>query len=426
VASGKVLDPVVDQWPGKEAPKKVRLRRTRLVKVLGLDVDRDKITDALASLEIRMSGEWSKGDDSARFEPPSYRKDIEIEEDLIEEVARVVGYDRIPSVLRDVSVAAREEPTEAPLVTRVVQICCGLGFDEILSTALVGDVPREVVPADPADDLWEIQNPKSRELKHLRVSLLPGLLQTAARNLRHGAHEVRLVEAGPVFRASPPPLGTQRTEIALAIVGVGDPWAQPGATQDRYLEMKGAVESCLRALGIDSQRSAPYHEPCWAQGAGAAVESGGKRLARLGQVAPGLAGAAGLERPAWAAVLDLSAIADLVPPRRRFTALPKYPSVKRDVAVVVDRAVSQSEVEETIRRGGGRLLESVRLFDVFEGEQLGSGKKSLAYALEFRSAERTLQDREVDEAVHELVRALGSAVGATLRGGVESSAAGRP
>jgi phenylalanyl-tRNA synthetase beta chain len=86
----------------------------------------------------------------------------------------------------------------------------------------------------------------------------------------------------------------------------------------------------------------------------------------------------------------------------------------------------QSEVEETIRRGGGRLLESVRLFDVFEGEQLGSGKKSLAYALEFRSAERTLQDREVDEAVHELVRALGSAVGATLRGGVESSAAGRP
>ena len=156
------------------------------------------------------------------------------------------------------------------------------------------------------------------------------------------------------------------------------------------------------------------------------MESNGKRLARLGQVAPGLAAATGLERPAWAAVLDVSVIAELVPHRRRFTPLPKYPSVKRDVAVVVDRAVSQSEVEETIRRSGGRLLESVRLFDVFEGEQLGSGKKSLAYALEFRSPERTLQDREVDEAVHDLVRALASTLGATLRGGVESTAAGRP
>src|SRR6266850_510856 len=426
VASGKVLDPVVDQWPGKEAPKKVRLRRDRLVKLLGLDVDRDRITAALASLEVRMSGEWSKGDDSARFGPPSYRKDLEIEEDLIEEVARVVGYDRIPLAFRDVTVPAREERSEAPLVTRMTEICCGLGFDEILSTVLVGEIPPEVIPPDAAKDLWEIQNPKSRELKHLRLSLLPGLLSAAARNLRHGAHEVRLVEAGTVFRASPPPLGTERTEIALAIAGQSDPWMQPGAAPDRYLELKGAVESCLRALGIDSRSSGPYHEPCWAQGAGAAVESGGKRLARLGQVAPGLAGAAGLERPAWAAVLDLSAIADLVPPRRRFTPLPKYPSVKRDVAVVVDRAVSQSEVEETIRRGGGRLLESVRLFDVFEGEQLGSGKKSLAYALEFRSPERTLQDREVDEALHELVRALGSAVGATLRGGVESTAAGRP
>ena len=156
------------------------------------------------------------------------------------------------------------------------------------------------------------------------------------------------------------------------------------------------------------------------------IEVSGRRLARLGQVAPKLAAATGLERPAWAAVLDFSAIADLVPSRRRFKPLPKYPASKRDLAILVDRGVTQGEVEETIRRGGGRLLESVKLFDVFEGEQLGSGKKSLAYALEFRSSERTLQDREVDEAVQDIVRALGSAVGATLRGGVESTAAGRP
>jgi len=369
---------------------------------------------------------WDAPTDSADFEPPSYRKDLEIEEDLIEEVARVVGYDSIPSRVRSAPLSGASETQTPHLLTHVIQVACGLGFDELLSAALVGNIPPEVLPPGGTQDLWEVQNPKSRELKHLRSSLLPGLLQAAARNLRHGAREARLIEAGKVFRATPPPLGADPIEIGLVLVGAPDPWAEPHANADRFLEFKGAVDSLLGGLGIDSRRSATYHETCWAGGAGAAIEADGRRLARLGQVAPGLAAGTGLERPAWAAVLDFDAIADLVPSRRRFQPLPKYPSVKRDIAVVVDRAVPQGEVEETIRRGGGTLLASVRLFDVFEGEQLGSGKKSLAYALEFRSPDRTLQDREVDEAVQGLVRALGSTVGATLRGGVESTAAGRP
>lgn len=425
VASGVVAKAVVDLWPGKEPPKRVGLRRRRLIRILGMDVDRAAITNGLSSLEIRQTKPWHGEAESTEFEAPSFRKDLEIEEDLIEEVARVQGYDLIPSRVRGQGVTGLPEPQAPHLVRHIVQVLCGFGFDEILTNALVGDVPAEVLPAGGEGELWEIQNPKSRELKHLRPSLLPGLLQAAARNLRHGAHEVRLVEAGNIFHASPP-LGSERREIGLVLVGTPDPWIQPRADQDRYLELKGAVESCLEALGIDSRKSAPYHETCWASGAGAAVESGSKRLARLGQVAPKLAAAAGLERPAWAAVLDFTAIADAVPSRRRFQPLPKYPAVKRDLAILVDRRVLHGEVEETIRRSGGRLLESVKLFDVFEGEQLGSGKKSLAYALEFRSPDRTLQDREVDEAVQSIARALGSAMGATLRGGVESTAAGRP
>ena len=427
-ASGNATQGVVDLWPGKTPPKSLRLRRERLTRLLGMDVNRDAIQDALATLEIRRTAEWSGAgaEEAAAFEPPSYRKDIEIEEDLIEEVARVVGYDAVPSRVRSVAVEGLEEPKTADLLSRVIQVACGLGFDEILSVALVGAIPPEVLPEEGEKDLWEVQNPKSRELKHLRTSVLPGLLHAATRNLRHGAREARLVEAGKVFRATPPPLGTEWIEIGFVLVGTPDPWIEPGATQDRYLELKGAIESCLEALGIDSRKSAPYHEACWVGAAGLAFESGGRRLARLGQVSPRLAAATDLERPAWAAVLDLSAIADLVPSRRRFQPLPKYPAVKRDLAILVDRAVKQGEVEETIRRSGGRLLVSVRLFDVFEGEQLGSGKKSLAYALEFRSPERTLEDREVDEAVQNVVRALGSAVRATLRGGVESTAAGRP
>ncbi len=424
-ASGSVSKAVADLWPGKAPAKPVRLRRARLARLLGMDVDRGAITEALASLEIAQSGGWSGANDETMFMPPGYRKDLEIEEDLIEEVARVVGYDAIPSRVRGVAAGEPPERSTADLVTRIVQIACGQGFDEILSNALVGSVPPETIPEGGDKELWEVRNPKSRELRHLRASLLPGLLHAAGHNLRHGAREARLVEAGTVFHASPSPLGSQQTEIGLVLVGVPDPWSTPGAAPDRYLELKGAIESCLEALGIDSRKSAPYHEPCWAGVGGLAVESDGVRLARLGQVAPSLAAATGLERPAWAAVLDVSAIAAAIPARRRFRPLPKYPAVKRDLAILVDRSVAQSDVEETIRRGGGRLLASVRLFDVFEGEQLGSGKKSLAYALEFRSQERTLQDRDVDEAVQDVARALGSAVGATLRGGMESTAAGR-
>ena len=426
VASGVVSKAVVDLWPGKEPPKRVRLRRRRLTRLLGMDVDPAAITNGLMSLEIRQTKPWRGEDESGEFEAPSFRKDLGIEEDLIEEVARVQGYDLIPSLVRSRGKTDFLDAQAPHLVKHIVQVLCSFGFDELLTNALVGDVPSEVLPAGGEDELWEIQNPKSRELKHLRPSLLPGLLQAAARNLRHGAHEVRLVEAGKIFQASPPPLGSERREIGLVLVGTPDPWVQPRADQDRYLELKGVVESCLEALGIDSRKSAPYHETCWASGAGAAIESGRKRLARLGQVAPKLAAAAGLERPAWAAVLDFTTIADAVPSRRRFQPLPKYPAVKRDLAILVDRVVTHGEVEDTIRRTGGRLLEIVKLFDVFEGEQLGSDKKSLAYALEFRSHDRTLQDREVDEAVQNIVRALGSAVGATLRGGVESTAAGRP
>ncbi len=307
-ASGKPSEAVADLWPGKHPPRVVPLRRKRLARLLGFDVDRDRIVDALKTLEIHLAEDWKGPDEAARFTSPTYRRDLEIEEDLIEEVARVVGYDAIPRRVTSVAGASlpldgAEERGGSVILTRLIQAACGLGFDELLSTALVGEIPAEVLPEKGAEDLWEVQNPMSRELKHLRTSILPGLLQAAARNLRQGAREVRLVESGTVFRSSPPPLGTERIEIGLVLVGTPDPWTEPGATADRYLEFKGAIESLLGALGIDSRKSGPYHERCWSGGTGLSVSSDGKQLARLGQVAPRLAAATSLERPAWAAVL---------------------------------------------------------------------------------------------------------------------------
>jgi len=426
VAGGTIVAERVDLWPGKEPPKTIRLRRQRLGALLGVSVERDIVTKSLAGLGILESQGWAGAgaEEAAVYEAPSHRKDLDIEVDLIEEVARVLGYDRIPARVRVHGAPSPGAGSTADFISELTTIGCGFGFDETINTALVGVVPPEVLPQGDEANLWELQNPMSRELKHLRPSLLPGILQTAARNVRHGVEDVRLIEVGKVFVSSPAPLGSEWREAAFLLSGTPDPWAQRGADSDRYSELKGAVDALLEALGIDSRKTGSYHEPCWMQGSGAFIEAHGRRLGRLGQVSSSLVAAAGLDRPAWAAVLDVAAVQSVRPIRRRFVPLPKYPASKRDLAVVVGREVSQAQVEEVLRGSGGDLLQRVRLFDVYEGEQLGPGERSLAYALEFRSADRTLHDREVDEALQSIVSALGATLGATLRGsaGTHSSA----
>jgi phenylalanyl-tRNA synthetase beta chain len=144
---------------------------------------------------------------------------------------------------------------------------------------------------------------------------------------------------------------------------------------------------------------------------------GSETVAQMGEVATSLRASMGLDRPAWAAILDVAAIERVAPAVRRYRDIPRYPATKRDLAVIVSRETHHADLEDAIRKAGGALLDRVRLFDVFEGRSIGEGKKSMAYALEFRSPDRTLSDREADGAVQSIVRALGERFGAVLRGG---------
>ena len=426
VAGGKVVRDRVDLWPGRAERPQIALSLQRLAQLLGVAVEKDKATQALRSLGIEGAGPWKKqdGDEVASFRVPSHRLDLEIEEDLIEEVGRVIGYDAIPGRLRIVSTAYQPEAGPAPFDNRLADLARGFGFHEALSPVLVGEIPPEARHGLEDSEIWEIQNPKSRELKHLRVGLLPGLIGAAARNLHHGIREVRLAEVGKVFRASPPPLGSEHHEAALILAGKSDEWDHPGAEEDRYLELKGAVEALLWALGIDSFRTDAYHEPCWKVGTGASIRASERRLGRLGEVAPSLASALGLNRPAWAAVFDVAALAALVPAKRGYRPVARYPASKRDLAVIVPADTHHADLEDAIRAAGGAQMEEVRLFDVFEGGPVGAGKKSMAYALEFRAPDRTLLDREVDGLMEAIVRALQTKFGATLRGGAPARRSG--
>ena len=418
VAGGAVARGRVDQWPGKREAKPIELSLRRMERLLGLDIDPASAAKALLGLGIEQVSKWkAHGDDQvAAFRAPSFRKDLEIEEDLIEEVARVVGYDAIPTRLRARPLATLAESLESGTVRRFETAACGLGFNEAVTTVLVGDIPAAARDGLSDDEIWELTNPKSRELKHLRVSLLPGLLTAAARNHHHGVTDVRLFEIGKVFRAAPRPLGSERWEAAMFLSGSADPWSAPGRESDRYLEMKGAVEGILEALGIDSAVTRSYHESCWKEGSGGSIFQSERRLARFGEVDPVFARACGMDGRGWAAVFDVAALAEATPKSRRFRDIPKFPAVKRDLAVVVPRDVTHAAMEEVIRESAGPLLSQVRLFDVFEGRAIGDGRKSMAYALEFRAPDRTLQDRDVDGAMTAIVSGLKRKFDAAIRG----------
>lgn len=418
-AGGTVLQALADRWPGRAEPATLSLRHGRLARLLGVEVEPERALQALATLGIEATGPWSSrnGDMVATFRIPSFRKDLEIEEDLVEEVGRVIGYDAIPARVRAMPLPPRA-PELAPerIADRIVDAACGLGFHEALNTVLVGAIPPEAREGIGDDEIWELRNPMSRELKHLRVGLLPGLVAAAVRNLHQGIRDVRLAEAGKVFRATPAPLGSERHEAALLLAGLPDEWDRPGCDPDRYLELKGAVEALLEALGIDSCETTTYHGSHWKQGTGARILASGGPVAEIGEIAPALAERLGLDRPAWVAVLDVASVGRAAPAERRYAEIPRFPASKRDLAVVVPREAHHAELERVIREAGGPLLDGVRLFDVFEGRAIGEGKKSTAYALEFRSPDRTLSDRDVDAAVHGIVQALETKFGAALRG----------
>jgi phenylalanyl-tRNA synthetase beta chain len=420
VAGGTVVEGSVDHWPGRTEPHEIRLRLGRARRLLGMEIAPEAATRALASLEITPKGAWSRGEDpAAAFLVPRFRRDLEIEEDLIEEVARGIGYDAVPAAMGAAAPSAIAAPPEIAFAAAVVDRAVGLGFDEVLGPALVGAIPDEAREGIEEGAVWELANPKSRELRHLRVSLLPGLLGIAARNVRHGVPDVRIAEVGKVFLAAPPPLGSERLDAGLLLTGAADAWDRPGGDPDRYLELRGYVEALYEALGIDSWEGGSYHEPCWARGSGSTWSASAGRLGRMGEVAPSLARQMGLERPAWAAILDLGVLIQAAPGMRRYREVPRFPASKRDLAVVVRPEVRHEDLVAAIRAAGGALLHTIRLFDVYkfrDGEH--AGRSSLAYALEFRSPERTLTDREVEEAFAAIVGAL-EGMGATIRGGAE-------
>ncbi len=413
VGGGTVLKGLLDAYPVKKAPRQVKLRTERVAEVLGVAVPAAECEKILTSLGFKKQGD--------AWEVPLARVDVSIEEDLIEEIARIRGFEAIPAALpRGVSAL---EP-ERPWVTaerRLRSVLSGSGFDEVVNYSFVA--PAELAAFQAEKGAISVANPLSVEQSVMRTTLFASLVPNVARSARHQAQGVRFYELARTYRpheeggVKGKPVASEVLELAGALWGLRDgarSWTGAAAVADFY-DAKAAVAAVLESLHIEGVRYEPLESPWYHPRAAATVRRGDRVLGTLGELHP--RAQKRLDAPAGVFLFQLDAAALLAEARLvpQATALSRYPSVLRDLAVVVPSELPAQNVRLVILEVGKPLVDEVEVFDVYAGPQVGEGKKNLAFALRYRSPERTLTDTEVAEAHAKIVAEVGQRLGGSLR-----------
>ena len=410
VAGARVAAALTDRYPTPVVRPRIRVRTTKVNAVLGTTLTDADVRAALAPLGIEVSG----AGDAIDAVPPTFRPDLEREIDLVEEVARRVGFDAIG---RTVPKPAHQVGGLTPRQQdrrRVADALVGAGLAEAVTIPLVSPAAatryRSVTPV-------AVANPLRAEESVLRPTLLPGLAAAAARNAARGRADVALFELGRVFLApgAPGSLPTERETVAGLLAGaVRRAPVEPDRPVDAY-DAVDAVGTVLDCLGVTGVRIVPAPVPGFAAGAAARVTAAGAPVGVVGVLADESLAAESLPGPAVAFELDLDALADT--PRRdgRFATPSPYPPSGIDLALVVDDAVPAADLVATLRAAAGDLAEAAWCFDEFRDDRLGAGRRSLAVSLRIRAADRTLTDAEVAAVRDACVAAAAAAHGATLR-----------
>jgi phenylalanyl-tRNA synthetase beta chain len=400
LAGGRVAPGIVEDAPGRArlAPPRIRLRPRRVVAVLGSPLPRGEIARRLRALGASSRGEG----EAAMVTPPTYRGDLQIEEDLIEEIARLGGYDRIPATLPEVPLGSGEDTPARSLARQVRRTLVAEGLAEMVTLSFTDADTNRRLPGFVGRDLraLAVKNPLSSETGELRRSPLAGMLRALHTNRDRGASFVGAFELGKGYGVDAE--GARREPRAIAVLLWGS-WPargleRSGALLD-FLDLKGAVQNLLAGLGIGEStvRWQPAAEvPFLHPGKAAVVELSGAPVGVAGALHPEVAQAIDLAGEVWLAELDFTEVAHYVPRRLALHPLPRFPAVTRDLAVVVDEAFRAGQIVEEVRALGSPQIEAVRLFDCYRGAPIPAGKKSLAYSIAYRSTDRTLTDDEVN------------------------------
>ena len=428
LAGGTLVDGMIDEHPVPYEAPSIPLRAKRVNDIVGTHIAEDEMARLLEAIGFGVT-EASASPKTWSISVPSFRPDVEREIDLIEEVARLYGYDNIPEPVHSrlpnftPGMAADRQRRE-----QLRDLLSGLGFRETYTNSMlpletaqrfnVGSLPGGRFGGEAV----ETMNPITTEMAALRPSLLPGMLKVVGHNQNHGQTAVRLFEFGRVHskRQTNRTLVGDYTETETLMVVTSGSWQSAGwqdaARASDVYDLKGVIDRLMSALGLGYPR---YKERDGDEIAayGLDILIGKRWVGSLLRVADDVSSGFDLRADAFVAELDFTGLAEMAAAslRPRFQAISRYPVVERDIAVVVASSQPAGPMLETIRRSGGALLQEVTVFDLYEGEHVGAGNKSLAFGMRL-GADRTLRDKEVDKVVNSVLRALEKEFDAKLRG----------
>jgi phenylalanyl-tRNA synthetase beta chain len=436
-AGGTVCQGMAEDYPGKPAPLVVDLRASEIRRILGVAVPLGEVTRILRALEFQVE---PAGGDALRVTCPPHRTDIQAgAADLIEEVARVYGYDRLPATLLADPLPEQTGNADLEREERVRDRLIDLGLQEVITYALT--TPEREAPllsavagvCDPGTGLTEagysktdyvrLLNPISSERVVMRHTVLAGVLEVVALNVKH-TDTVKVFEVGSVYRPrAGEKLPDEPRRLAIALTGKRQQpsWqdAANGAGGDvEFFDLKGVVEALAGGLHLPDvsyrrAAAAPHLHP----GRAADLLLGGQAVGSFGELHPKVAKAFDLGgRAVLAGEFDLDALLAAVPERFAYAPVPRFPAALRDVAVVVAEDVTAERITAEVRAAGGELLRGVRLFDLYRGPSIPEGTKSLAFALTYQAEDRTLTDKEVDKAHKKIEDRLKHVLKAQIRG----------
>jgi phenylalanyl-tRNA synthetase beta chain len=391
-------------------------------RLLGIDIPAEKIADILRSLafEVQIEGQV------VRATTPDHRLDIGEGAvgvaDLVEEIARIYGYDRIPETQISDTIPPQYGNPSLEREERVRDLLVGLGLQEVVSYRMTSPEreARHLPPETPPDDkpYFRLANPIASDRVVMRHSLLASILEIVERNARV-RERISLFEIGPVYLVSEEgALPEEQLRLAIALTGPRDllTWHGGNVEQMDFYDLKGIIDALLGGLGLDKARYETAEHPSFHPGKSARVLLGETQVGLLGELHPKVHERYDLpETPLVAAILDIEIVLAAVKDMRSVQPVPIFPPVLEDLAVVVDENVPAELVEEVIRKAGGHLLVGVTLFDLYRGEQVDKGKKSLAYSLVYQAPERTLTDEEIANIRAKVIKKLGSELKAKLR-----------
>ena len=411
IAGGVVSSPLADVSASVPVPKRLHLQYSNFDKVIGKKLKRDEIKDILRRLDFELLYDFSEG---VEVIAPNYRVDVTREIDVIEEVLRIHGLNNIPlgaPIHYNAAFPKRNNKNEWQ--QRISNLLVDNGYAEAMSLSFVSNEELALVPAFAGKEV-RVLNPVNEQVPVLRPSMLFNGLQNIAYNINRRQLDLHLFEFGRIYFKHNK-ARTEQDQLALFITGAqqGESWYAPRQKSD-FPHLHAQVQQVLQRLGVTHklQGEAGTHPALQNQWQ---YSANGKAVVQFGQVLPALTKHYDIKQEVWFAAFDWQQLLRLTGDALRFTELARFPSMRRDLALVIDPAVRYQALEQSARESAGKLLKEVNLFDVYEGDKLEKGKRSYALSFVFRDEEKTLTDAEVDAAMQQIISNFELSLGATVR-----------